>query len=99
MKPKKLTLREIHKLYLLLRHSIPEKEEPYLLNEIEKMVNMMEGEQVLIKAVEILFPKLKVNKDNPFELLLLFIRGLKYNDFFDYASFVKGIRGKRPSSI
>ena len=98
MKPKKLTLREIHKLYLLLRHSLPEKEESYLIDEIERMVSMMEGGEVLVRSVQILYPRAKINKNNPLELLLLFIQGLKQNEFFDYVSFINGIkRGGRKS--
>lgn len=96
MKPKKLNIQEIHKLYLLLRSCLPQKEEMYLIDEIEKIVGMMESGETLIQAVEIMYPKNKINKENPLEILLLFIRGLKQNEFFEYAIFINGIkRGRR----
>lgn len=93
MKPKKLTLREIHSLYLLLKSSLPAKEESYLLDEIEKMIEGMESGEVLIEAVGILYPKKKTN--NPLELLLLFTQGLKQNEFFAYVEFIHGIKRGR----
>lgn len=100
MKPKNLNLQEIHQLYLLLRSCLPQKEELYLLNEIEKMVGMMESGETLIRAIEIMYPKKKIDLGNPLEILLLFIRGLKQNDFFEYAQFINGIkRGRRTSKI
>lgn len=90
-----LTLREIHKLYLLLRSCLPEKEEAYLIDEIEKMVDRMESGETLIQAVEILYPKKKFNRENPLEILLLFIQGLKQNDFFDYVLFINKIKRGR----
>lgn len=70
----------------------------YLIDEIEKMIDMMEGEEVLAKSLEILYPTNKIN--NPIEMILLFVRGLKENEFFDYVLFVDGIRnGGRTSKI
>jgi hypothetical protein len=97
---KKLTLREIHSLYLLLRSSLPQKQETYLIDEIDKMIGMMESGETLIQAVEILYPKKKINKNNSIELLTLLVRGLKENEFFGYVEFINGIkRGRRPSKI
>lgn len=97
MKPRKLTLREIHKLYLLLRHSLPEKEEQYLIDEIEAMVGRMKSGIALVKAVEIMYPNKDFNHNNPLEILLLFIKGMKQNEFFDYVVFVKNINRVKPS--
>lgn len=93
-----LTLQEIHRLYLLLRDCLPHNEEHYLIDQIQIMVHKMESGETLIQAVEIMYPKKKFNKKNPLELLLLFIKGLKENEFFEYAHFINGIkRGKRTS--
>lgn len=93
---KQLNLREIHKLYLLLRHCLPENEERYLIDEIEGMVDRMDSGDVLVQAIQIMFPKLKFNSGNPLELLLLFVKGLKQNSFFEYAVFINEIkRGRR----
>jgi hypothetical protein len=98
MKPKKLNLHEIHRLYLLLRSCLPEKEEAYLIDEIEKMVGMMENGEVLLRSIEIMYPKVEIDTRNPLEILLLFTDGLKCNDFFEYVSLVREIkRGKRKS--
>lgn len=98
MKPRKLTLREIHSLYLVLKDSLPEKEESYLIDEIQKMVGRMESGDVLLKALDIMYPKKKINQNNPLELLLLLIKGLKANEFFEYVQFINGIkRGRRTS--
>ena len=35
---KKLTLRQIHELYLLLKPYLPEKEEKYLIDEVDAML-------------------------------------------------------------
>lgn len=73
---------------------MPHNEERYLVDEIEKMVGMMESGETLVQAVEIMYPK-KINRDNPLEILALFIKGLKQNEFFEYANFIKTISGRR----
>ena len=95
---KKLTLREMHRLYLLLRDCLPEKEERYLVDEIEAMVGRMKRDRTLILAVEIMFPESKIDRNNPLELLILLIRGLKHNDFFEYVSFVNKLKDGRRNS-
>lgn len=90
-----MTLQKIHQLYLLLRSCLPHKEEEYLIDEIEKMVGMMESGETLVQAVQLMYPKKKIDRNNPLELLLWFIRGLKENEFFEYASFINGIKRGR----
>lgn len=87
-----MNLNQIHQLYLLLRSCLPQREEPYLIDEIEKMVGMMESGETLVQAVELMYPKKKINRENPLELLLLFVKGLKQNEFFEYVQFVNGIK-------
>lgn len=82
----------MHNLYLLLRSCLPRQEERYLVDEIDKMVGMMDSDKTLIGAVELMFPKKKINRSNPLELLVLFVRGLKHNDFFEYVSFINGLK-------
>lgn len=96
-KPKKLTLREIHELYLLLRSCLPEKDETYLIDEIGRMISGMKNGETLIHAIEIMYPKKRLNKNNPMELLALFIHGLRQNDFFSYVQFVRDLNGRRTS--
>lgn len=98
MKPKKLNLHQIHRLYLLLRSCLPHKEEAYLIDEVEKMVGMMEDGDTLFRAVELMYPKIELDTRNPLEILLLFVQGLKQNEFFEYADFINGMKsGKRTS--
>jgi hypothetical protein len=92
MKPKKLNLREIHSLYILLRSCLPHKEEEYLIDEISRMIEMMESGDTLIQAIEIMYPKRKFNRNNAMELLLLFTRGLKEIEFFEYILFINGMK-------
>lgn len=98
MKPKKLNIQEIHRLYLLLKDTLPEQEELYLIDEIEGMVGRMHSGRTLVKAVDIMYPRKELDVHNPLEMLLLFIQGLKENEFFYYAKFINGITsGKRTS--
>jgi hypothetical protein len=91
-----LNLRQIHKLYLLLKDCLPEQEEGYLIDEIESMIGRMKSDNTLFRAIEIMYPKKEIDARNSMEVLLLFIRGLKENEFFEYVHLINGIkRGKR----
>lgn len=87
-KKKKLTLEQIHSLYLLLLPYIPEKEEALLIDQVDKMLESMPSE-VFISAIEIMYEDVKY--DSPIKVAVLFIDGLKRNNFFDYASFVENL--------
>jgi hypothetical protein len=90
-----LNLRQIHKLYLLLKDCLPEKEEDYLIDEIESVIERMQSPNTLFRAIEIMHPKKEVDAGNPLELIFLFTQGLKQNEFFEYTHFINGIkRGK-----
>lgn len=93
MKPKKLNLTEIHRLYLVLRHALPDKEEALLIDEIEKILQRAEP-NTMMRCLEIMYSK-KPNKSDPFNLLLLFIKGLQINDFFEYSNFINGLKRGR----
>lgn len=92
MKPKKLNLREIHSLYRLLEHSLPREEENYLIDEIDEMLSRIES-SALMDSFDILY-KGNWRKKNDIELLILFIRGLRENDFFNYVTFIQGFKKK-----
>ena len=81
----------MHKLYLLLKPCLPEKEEPYLLDEVEKILENSNG-AILRKSIEIIYKD--AGKKSAFELLVLFVTGLKDTNFFSYVGFVQGINGK-----
>ena len=88
-KPKKLSLRQIHRLYLLLKPVLPEKEEAYLIDEAEKLLEKM-NDEMFLSAIEIMYQK-KI-EGNPVELLSYFIRGIRQNNFFNYVEFVQGLK-------
>lgn len=93
-KKKKLNLREIHKLYILLKDSLPEKQEEYLMNEILYIMENISVEKFR-DSINILYPKLKTK--NSLQIAQLFITGLSKNSFFEYVFFAKGLdpSGKR----
>jgi hypothetical protein len=90
-KKKKLTLREIHKLYLLLKPCLPEKEEEFLIDEMDSILDKM-TEEVMKQSLEIIYRK--EIADEPFEMLILLMSGLSDSDFFNYVAFLKSINGK-----
>ena len=87
-KPKKLNLRQIHSLYLLLKPFLPPKEEKYLIDEVEKIVDRM-NDAIFLESLRIMYSK--PVKGNPVELLFYFIRGMKQNTFFEYVEFIQGL--------
>lgn len=91
MKVRKLTLREIHKLYLLLVHTLPKKEEEYLVDEIDRILDKISPSEFM-ESLSILY-KQNLSKKNDIELFVLLIRGLRENKFFEYAHFIKSLNG------
>lgn len=91
-KPKKLNLRQVHSLYLLLRHALPEEEERYLINEVEYILEHSK-QGTLRKAVEILYGKVPENL-NGLMALDLFTKGIIENNFFEYVHFVRNLNGR-----
>lgn len=86
---RKLNLRKIHALYLTLKHCLPDKDSQYLIDQIGGILDRAQDGTIL-KCLEIMFGK-NFSKKNYVELLSLFIRGLRENDFFAYVNFVKGM--------
>jgi hypothetical protein len=85
-KKKKLTLHQVHELYLLLRTSLPEPEKKYLLDEIDWILDRITNE-TLEKVLGLLDIK-----GNGLQVLTLLIRRLKENGFFEYVKFVQGMK-------
>lgn len=86
---RKLTLREMHQLYLLLKPFLP-KEEKYLIHEIIKIMEKISPE-AFIESMKILHGKNFDFNMNPGELVLKFVKGIKENNLFSYVNFVSGI--------
>jgi hypothetical protein len=89
---RKLTLREVHKLYFLLKPFLPEKEEEFLIHEVIKIMESISPE-VFTKAMVILHGSKFNFKRNPGELALKFVEGLKESGLFAYVGFVKSLHG------
>lgn len=88
-KQKKLTLRQIHELYLLLKYTLPEKEEEYLIDEFDKILEKM-TEITMDKSLELL--GIDAKGKNGIQVLILFIKRLREIGFFDYAKFLQGLK-------
>lgn len=91
MKPKRLSLSEIWELYLLLKPALDKREQKELLiDEIEMLLrNSKPG--TLVASLNIMYDNITKQELNPILSALLFIEGLKQNNFFAFVSFVKGI--------
>jgi hypothetical protein len=92
MKPKKLSLREIHQLYLLLVDYLPEKEQGSFLDELISVFDKAKP-GTIAECLNILYPKYVIQ--DSLESIAMFIEGLNQNDFFGYANFLSGIKRAR----
>jgi hypothetical protein len=90
MKPKKLNLEEVHRLYLTLKDGLAGTREVFLIDEVKKLI-LNNSEENFRLSLEILFGK-EVLGLNPGEYALLFVRGLKQNSFFAYVEFLNGLK-------
>lgn len=90
-----MTLQEIHKLYLLLRDYLPEKEEKYLLDELIAIFERAEP-GTISKCLEIMYPSRQPR--DTLDGVKMFVEGIKKNEFFEYVSFVNTIKHARRSS-
>lgn len=91
MKPRKLNLTEIHRLYKVLEDSLPEKEEALLIDQLDKMLDKITPSEFM-ESLSILYKD--TSKKNDIELFLFLVRGLKENAFFEYARFIKSLNGR-----
>lgn len=92
MKPRKLTLRQIHDLYLTLRHALSEKQEVYLIDELSGIFRRAEPGTIW-KCLEIMYAK--PNPGNGLEATRMFVEGIKVNEFFAYVEFLKTLNDRR----
>lgn len=82
MKSKKLSLREMWELYKLLGKGTGQE---YLLNEIIEMLKTIPPENIR-KSMEMMYGRMP---DNPLDLALQFVKGLKRNKFFEFQELVE----------
>lgn len=92
MKPKKLTLSEMWDLYLLVGDG---KGKQYLIDEMDMILERLSSSK-LVRTVQILYGD---NQErNPVKILLLMIKGLKKNNYFEFSDFIKVLSNGRSSS-
>lgn len=79
----------MNELYLLLEHALPNEEETYLLDELDKMIDTMQ-EGTIAKCLAVMYDP--VPQASNMRLFVLFVQGLRENLFFEYAHFVRGLK-------
>ena len=92
---RKLTLPKIHQLYLLLRDYLPEQEERYLIDELIAIFEKAKP-GTIFDCLKIMYPN-KEPKDS-LNGIEMFIEGMKENEFFEYVSFINGVKRARRDS-
>ena len=88
---KQLSLQEIHKLYLILKPYLPEKEEDYLIYEVIRIMEKITPQEFQ-ESMLIMYGKKFNFKQNPGKLAVEFINGVKKHNLFSYIHFVKSIK-------
>lgn len=90
LKPKHLSFNEMWKLYKTIKDALPEKNEEYLFHEVlktmEKMTNSNFKDVLLV-----LYGDGFHNNQPTSKYALMFIDGMKKNNFFSFSSFVKSL--------
>jgi len=89
LSPKRLSIREMWKLYKTIESGIPEKEEPYLFHQVMKVIEGITTPQ-FEDSIKIMYGN-KVLKKQDTLFALLFIKGIKKNSLFAFSSFIKGM--------
>ena len=90
LKLKRLSFDEMWKLYKVIEPSLPDKDETYLFHEIQKIMENMTNSSFKDSLLFMYGEGFQINKI-PAELAIMFIHGLKQNNFFSFASFVKSL--------
>ena len=80
--PKKLSIREVCRVYYLLGQS---KQKKFLIDEVVEIFNTVPPRNIQ-RVLGILYPKKSFT--NPMDVGLSFTNGLKVNRFFDFQSFI-----------
>lgn len=90
LKPKHLNFDEMWKLYKILKPSLPNKNEKYLIDEVSKIMQNINNATFKDSLLFIYGYGFQTNRV-PAEFLVLFIRGLKENDFFTFFDFIQSL--------
>jgi len=78
------------KLYKTLKDGFPEEESEYLISEVYSMLGRL-NDTAFRTSLEIMYGKGFHININPSETALLFVRGVKENNLFYFASTIKSI--------
>lgn len=89
MKPKKLSLREMWKLYKVLKDGVGNQQE-YLIDEVLTLMDGISQEDFLL-SILLLYPKINLQRLNAVEFATLFVVGLKRNNFFEFVDLAQGL--------
>ena len=89
MKPKKLNLEEMWKLYLLLEPVIKDRErEEFILDDMVKLFELSEKD-ILLAVLLLLDDNISIGKSEDLYSLQLFMEGLNENSFYDFVDFIE----------
>ena len=94
-KPKKLTLRQVHELYLVLKHALPREDRELLIDQTEYILTHARP-GTMLTSLKIMYRTLP-RKLNGFTSATLFMRGLKETEFFGYVEFLQQLNARRNS--
>lgn len=91
LRPKKLSFDEMWKLYKTLEAGFPETEEEYLITEVYRMLGKL-TDTSFKSALRLMYgDNFHINLA-PSEFAVLFVRGVKENNVFHFASILKSVR-------
>jgi hypothetical protein len=92
IKPKKLNLDKMWRLYLLLKPVIDDRnQEEILLDEIDKIIELSTP-QALLESIHIMYDN-DIEFCNMIEFSVLFMIALRENGFFDFVNVIRGLNG------
>lgn len=91
-RPKLLTLSGIWDLYKLISPYLPDKSSALLIDEIESILDKV-PRGFLKSCLGIMYgDKFDISIYSPIDVLLLFIRGIKKNNFFLFVEYIRAFR-------
>lgn len=90
--PKSLPIKDMWNLYRTLQSGVSENSQEFLIDELDSMLKGI-SEFQFKRSLELMYEKIDFTK-NPVELLLLFTRGIKKNNLFEFSDFIKRINGR-----
>jgi hypothetical protein len=88
MKSNKLNLKDMWRLYLLLKPALENrKREDSFLDEVDVILSLS-PDGTLVEGIDILYDNIDKDELSGIQTLSLFILGLKRNKFFEFVDFI-----------